>query len=105
MPPGLRDHGGVEGFSGKAVVAQCDGTDPMARKILNEEGTGKVLAVDGGASLKRALIDDLLAELAVKRGWSGMVIDVCVRDASEIEGMDAGIEALTFPGAVRSIPV
>ena len=49
--------------------------------------------------MRRALLGDLLAAKAVENGWSGLVIDGCVRDVEILETIDLGIKAL------NSIPV
>jgi regulator of ribonuclease activity A len=64
------------------------------RDLVNSEGHGKVIVVDGGGSLRRALLGDLLAAKAVENGWSGLVINGCVRDVEILETMDLGIRAL-----------
>jgi regulator of ribonuclease activity A len=55
---------------------------------------GRVLVVDGGASLRRALVGGNLAAAAVKNGWGGIVINGCVRDVAELNQADVGIRAL-----------
>lgn len=94
MCPGLQDYGGLEEYSGQAVTIKCYESNPLVRKTLNENGEGKVLVIDGGTSMECALIGDLLSELAVQRGWSGIIVNGCVRDTSQIGGMDVGIKAL-----------
>ncbi|EFN57535.1 hypothetical protein CHLNCDRAFT_21385, partial [Chlorella variabilis] len=61
------------------------------RKTLNEEGSGRVLVIDGGSSMRCALMGDRLIEHAC---WSGIVVNGCVRDASEIRNFLIGIMAL-----------
>lgn len=39
-------------------------------QALEEEGTGRVLVVDAGASLRCAVLGDNLAAMGVKNGWS-----------------------------------
>jgi len=58
------------------------------------DGTGKVMVVDGKASLSRALLGDMLAEQAVKNGWQGIVINGCIRDAGTIATLPLGVKAL-----------
>lgn len=42
----------------------------MDSQSLEEEGRGRVLVVDGGASMRCALLGDNIAEMAYKNGWS-----------------------------------
>jgi regulator of ribonuclease activity A len=53
-----------------------------------------VLVVDGGASLRRALLGGNLGAAAARNGWAGVVIDGCVRDVAELATMNVGIRAL-----------
>jgi regulator of ribonuclease activity A len=53
-----------------------------------------VLVVDGGGSLACSLLGDRLAAAAVANGWSGVVVNGCVRDTAQLAGMDLGIRAL-----------
>jgi len=52
------------------------------------------MVVDGGASLRAALIGDVLARRAQDNGYAGFVINGCVRDTLECAAMDIGIMAL-----------
>jgi regulator of ribonuclease activity A len=62
--------------------------------MLATPGEGRVLVIDGGGSLRCALLGDQLAQLAVDNGWSGVVVWGCIRDAATIAGMDLGVFAL-----------
>ena len=55
---------------------------------------GKVLVVDGGGSLRRALLGGNLGAAAARNGWAGVVIDGCVRDVAELALLGVGIRAL-----------
>ena len=94
LQPGLRDFGGLAEFSGQVTTIKCYESNPMVRKTLCENGYGRVLVIDGGASMRCAIIGDLLTELAAKNNWSGIVVNGCVRDTSEICNFDVGIKAL-----------
>ena len=50
--------------------------------------------VDGGASLRRALLGGNLGAAAARNGWAGVVIDGCVRDTAELALEAVGIRAL-----------
>ena len=66
----------------------------FVRKALEEPGNGRVLVIDGGGSLRRALVGDQLAALGVRNGWNGIVVYGCIRDAAAIGAMDIGVLAL-----------
>ena len=53
-----------------------------------------MLVVDGGGSLRCALVGDQLAILAHKNGWEGVVVYGCIRDSGDINGIDIGVRAL-----------
>ena len=50
--------------------------------------------MDGGGSLRRALVGDQLADLGVRNGWNGIVVYGCIRDSAAIAAMDIGVLAL-----------
>ena len=52
------------------------------------------MVVDGGGSLRRALLGDLLAAAAVEHGWQGLVVHGCVRDVEILATLDLGVKAL-----------
>lgn len=92
--PVFRDFGARKAFSGAAVTVKCFEDNSRVKELLATPGQGKVLVVDGGGSLRAALMGDLIAESAVKNGWEGVVIDGCVRDAGVLATLDLGIKAL-----------
>ena len=54
--------------------------------------------VDGGGSLRCALVGDRLAQLAIDNGWSGIIVYGCIRDTAVINEMEIGIKAInTIP--------
>lgn len=68
-------------FSGKISTVKCFENNPLVRKALEEDGHGRVLVVDGGGSLRCALLGDNIAEMAYKNGWDVRVMflynDIC----------------------------
>ncbi|UCH54249.1 MAG: ribonuclease E activity regulator RraA [Pseudomonadota bacterium] len=92
--PGLLDFGGRLGFSGEIVTLKLFEDNSLVRELLGTKGAGKVLVVDGGGSMRCALLGDMLAGKAVENGWSGLVINGCIRDALEIAILPLGVKAL-----------
>ena len=90
----LRDFGGVRSFSGRIETVKTFEDNSLVRTCVGEAGEGRVLVVDGGGSMRRALLGDLLAEMAVANGWSGLVIHGCIRDSEAIGRMNLGVKAL-----------
>jgi regulator of ribonuclease activity A len=90
----FRDFGGRKMFHGEIVTLKIFEDNSFVRKALEQNGEGKVLVVDGGGSLRCALLGDQLGELAVKNKWSGVLVFGCVRDSEALSQLDLGIKAL-----------
>ena len=96
--PIFRSFGGKTAFYGPIATLKLYEDNGLVRQLLGTPGNGRVLVVDGGGSLRRALLGDQLAELAVSNGWAGLVIWGCIRDSKAIGAMDLGVFALaTIP--------
>jgi regulator of ribonuclease activity A len=96
LPPVFRDYGSVTKFAGPVATLKCHEDNTLVRQALDEPGLGRVLVVDGGASLRRALVGGNLAAAAANNGWAGIVVDGCVRDAAELAACAVGIRALAL---------
>jgi regulator of ribonuclease activity A len=94
LPPVFRDFGGVGAFSGAVSTVKCFEDNSLVKAAVESLGQGRVLVVDGGGSLRRALVGGNLAAAAAKNGWAGLVIDGCVRDVAELAACQVGIRAL-----------
>lgn len=94
LPPVFKDFGGVPKFSGPIVTIKCFEDNSLVKAAVDSAGAGRVLVVDGGASLRRALLGGNLGAAAARNGWSGVVIDGCVRDVAELAQCSVGIRAL-----------
>ncbi|MEG3754230.1 ribonuclease E activity regulator RraA [Psychromonas arctica] len=93
--PLLTNFGGRNSFAGEVVTVKCFESVGLIYKVLEENGAGKVLLIDGGGSLRRALINAHIADLAVENDWEGIVVNGCVREVDSLEEMDIGIQAIT----------
>ena len=96
LPPVFRSLGKRAAFSGQAATLKVFEDNVMVRAALETPGNGRVLVVDGGASLRCALVGGNLGKLAEKNGWAGIIVSGCVRDAEELDGCDVGIRALAL---------
>ena len=94
LPPVFRSFGGRERFSGVASTVKCHEDNALVKAALDEPGRGRVLVVDGGGSLRRALVGGNLGAAAARNGWAGIVVDGAVRDVGELAACDVGIRAL-----------
>lgn len=94
LPPVFRDFGAVRRFSGAVVTVKCHEDNSLVKAMVDSAGLDRVLVVDGGGSLRRALLGGNLGAAAAKNGWAGVVIDGCVRDVAELATQAVGIRAL-----------
>ena len=94
LAPVFRDFGAVQKFSGPVVTIKCFEDNSLVKAAVDSAGEGRVLVVDGGASLRRALLGGNLGAAAARNGWAGVVIDGCVRDVAELAQCQTGIRAL-----------
>jgi len=99
VEPMFANFGGRNSFGGEVTSVKCHEANGLIRDVLARNGEGKVLIVDGGGSLRRALVDLEIAELALDNGWEGIIIYGCIRDVDLIDELEIGIQALA------SIPV
>jgi len=91
-------YGKLTCFDGPIATVKCYEDNSKVREALSEPGDGRILVVDGGGSQRRALLGDMLAELAVKNGWKGVLINGCIRDSAAIDELEIGVRALgTIP--------
>lgn len=102
LSPVFRDFGALVKFSGPVITVKCFEDNSLVKAAVDGSGlldtpAGRVpavLVVDGGASLRRALLGGNLGAAAAKNGWAGIVMDGCVRDVDELAQLDIGIRAL-----------
>jgi len=92
--PGFNDYGQKRIFSGPVSTIKVHEDNSLVRAALEQKGNGRVLIVDGGGSLRCALIGDMLAKLGQDNGWEGIIVYGCIRDSAVIAGMDIGVKAL-----------
>ncbi|SEF97581.1 ribonuclease E activity regulator RraA [Marinobacterium lutimaris] len=98
VEPMFANFGGRENFGGEIVTIKAFEDNSLVREQVAQPGEGKVLVVDGGASMRRAMLGDMLAEKAASNGWEGIIIYGCIRDVNAIGETDIGVQALgTIP--------
>ena len=90
----FKSYGARKSFGGQVVTVKCFEDNSRVKELLATDGTNKVLVVDGGASMRCALMGDMIAESAVKNHWNGVGIYGCVRDVDAIAELDLGVHAL-----------
>jgi len=90
----LSNFGRKSAFWGEIVTVRCYHDNSKVRDMLEQDGTGKVLVVDGNGSCQKALMGDQLAILAIENNWEGVIIYGAVRDVAIMAEMELGIQAL-----------
>ncbi|BDX08556.1 ribonuclease E activity regulator RraA [Planctobacterium marinum] len=99
LDPIFISYGGRSSFGGEVTTIKCFEDKGLIDQIVNENGAGKVLLIDGGGSNRRALLDAMNVQTAVENQWEGIICYGAVRDVDILEDADIGIHA------VASIPV
>lgn len=94
LKPLFTEYGGSGNFSGEIITIKCFEDNSRVKETRASDGRGKVLVVDGGGSLRCALMGDMLAAIAEKNGWQGVIINGCVRDVEILKRIDIGVRAL-----------
>ncbi|MBC3935503.1 ribonuclease E activity regulator RraA [Undibacterium sp. CY7W] len=102
LPPVFLSFGAKTQFAGPAATLRLFEDNGMVRSTLETAGQGRVLVIDGGGSLRCALVGGNLAVLAEKNGWAGIIVHGCVRDTAEINACQIGVRALAAM-PVRSV--
>ncbi len=92
--PIFQTYGANTHCSGKIKTVEAVEDNSYVKKLLQTEGSGCVMVIDGKASDKCALVGDNLAALAVRNNWSGIIVNGCIRDSLEINNIPISIKAL-----------
>ncbi len=95
LTPMLQNFGGVDSFGGEIVTVKCFEDNSIVKEQVGLPGQGRVMVVDGGGSLRNALLGDMLAEKAAENGWEGLIIYGCIRDVDVIRQTKLGVQAIT----------
>jgi len=95
LTPMFKNYGGIHAFGGEIVTVKCYEDNSVVKAQAAENGTGKVMVVDGGGSMRCALLGDMIAENAMKNGWLGIIIYGCIRDVDVIASLNLGVQAVS----------
>ena len=90
----FQSYGLRRAFTGPMRTLRIHEDIALMRDTVSQPGLGQVLVIDGEGSVARALFGDVMAELASRNGWAGLVIHGVVRDAVELNTIDIGVKAL-----------
>ncbi len=90
----FQNFGGIKSIFGQISTIRCHEDNSLIRQTLSESGHGKVLVTDGAGSLRRALVGDMIAELARGNGWAGIIVYGAIRGGVAIGNLQIGFKAL-----------
>ena len=99
LEPLFTNYGSREEYCGEVTTVKCFEDRGLVDKVLATNGIGKVLLIDGGGSLRRALLDSENIQLAIDNDWEAIICFGAVREVDLLLEFDIGIHAL------GSIPV
>ncbi|MDF9435631.1 ribonuclease E activity regulator RraA [Chromohalobacter israelensis] len=94
LEPLFLNLGGPDAFYGPVRTVKCFEDNSRVKEAVGEPGDGAVLVVDGGGSLRCALLGDMLAAKAADNGWAGVVVYGCVRDVDVLNDTALGVQAI-----------
>ena len=94
LAPEFSPFGGREAFFGRAVTVSCHEDNSRVKDLAGTPGEGRVIVVDGGGSVRKALLGDIIAQTAADNGWAGFVIHGAVRDVEILRTIDLGVQAI-----------
>ena len=94
--PLFRDFGQLKSFHGQISTIRCYEDNLLLRQVLSTPGNGRVMVVDGGGSLRRALIGDRLGSLVIENGWAGVIVYGAARDVEVLRTMPLAVRALNI---------
>ena len=90
----FNSYGGHTEFYGQVVTIKCFEDNSVVKQLVDTPGEGRVIVMDGGGSLRKAILGDRLAAKASENGWAGLIINGCIRDCEEIAAIDLGVKAI-----------
>ena len=93
LPPVFSSYGGRQKFCGPVRTVRCFEDNTSVKALLESPGQGAVLVVDGGGSVRRALVGGNIAAAAAANGWAGVVVNAAVRDKAELAAAGVGLLA------------
>jgi regulator of ribonuclease activity A len=96
LQPLFREYGAITSFHGPVTTIRCREDNALLKATLSTPGEGRVMVVDGGGSLERALFGDNLGSILIKHGWAGVLINGAVRDVEFLKSMPLAVRALAI---------
>lgn len=94
IPPVFQNYGGGDRMMGETFTLRCFEDNALLKEALEQPGQGRVLMVDAGGSDRCALVGGNLGAMAEKNGWSGVVLNGCIRDVQELSELSIPVWAM-----------
>lgn len=94
VEPLFSNFGGRTSFGGQIITVKCFEDNGILYDLLEQLGHGRILLVDGGGSVRKALVNAELARIAADNGWEGIVVYGAVRQVDALMDLDLGIQAV-----------
>ena len=94
VKPLFTHYGGLKQGFGQITTIACFEDNSLVAEQVKLPGEGRILVIDGGASLRYSLLGDQLTEKAIDNGWSAILINGSLRDVEIIASMSLVVLAL-----------
>ncbi len=94
LEPIFTNYGGRDAYCGEVTTIKCFEDRGLVDKVLATNGLGKVLLIDGGGSVRRALLDAENIQLAIDNDWEAVICFGAIRDVDLLLEFDIGIHAI-----------
>ncbi|MEM7442792.1 MAG: ribonuclease E activity regulator RraA [Pseudomonadota bacterium] len=90
----FQDYGARRVFAGRIRTVVTMEDTKLVQQLFREPGEGSICVVDGGGSLRSAMLGDVNGEILQRNGWAGIIINGAIRDADRLAEIDIGVKAL-----------
>ncbi|MBT10220.1 MAG: hypothetical protein CMD63_03030 [Gammaproteobacteria bacterium] len=90
----FRSFGAKNYFCGEIITVECPDDNSLAKSILQKDGLGRVLFIEGNASDNVGLIGDNLVSIAKTNSWGAIIVNGRVRDVEELSSIEFPVFAL-----------
>jgi regulator of ribonuclease activity A len=81
-------------IAGRIRTVRCFEDNALVMRAMAERSEGEVLVIDGGGSLRTALMGDQIAGAAAANGWAGAIVFGAIRDSVAIDALAFHVKAL-----------
>ena len=88
------DYGATRLFAGRIRTVVTMEDSKLAQSLFSQPGEGGIAVIDGGGSMRTAMLGDRYAAICAENGWSGVIVNGAIRDAERLADIPLGIKAL-----------